>query len=378
MTVRRKKTKRGGTKLGEGTYGCVITPPPSCHGEKLANDDGAPKVAKVFKREYEFDAYGRPIAMLDYADEEWDLAKAVHKLDPKNKWSPPVYQRCELPVKHMTYDKKECELTKHLKDSELATYIVMKYGGSSLEDLVDAKETISLEDFKTIMHTCLFGISALARNEWIHMDIKPGNILFDPKEKKCYLIDFSLMTPYDETLYVPDRTEFLRYKYPWFPPEFYIAVNIDRKTAEVNVHTGELRMRMAKLYTNLHLPQGFVTRIIEETMRLKNRLEKEANNFAAHPLQLLEMARLKEKIDVFSLGVSLLQVYNVCVNEKDSDIEDILVKMCNGNPFERIFSTEAMHMLIKVGQKKSPSPSRILPLPIMAKLKTMLNRKNNS
>lgn len=362
-SYKAKGKRRGGAKLGEGSYGCVISPAPVCKGESLAPTDGSNQnmVAKVFKYK-------------EHADEEWELAKTVHKLDPNNTWSLPVYKRCARPTKYLQNDKYSCDLTKHMDSDAVITYIVMKYGGKSLDEL----DELPLDNFRNIMQTCLLALLTMSRREWIHMDIKPGNVLYDEAEDKCYLIDFSLMESYSEKLYDPQRKDFLSTKYPWFPPEFHMST-LFNDFGDIDINLVELTKRMEKLYSRLDLPQDFAKSVVDGCLRFANDVVEQANTYNVHPLQLLEQPQLKEKIDIYSLGVTLLEVYYSNVVRKDPAIEDILAKMTKSNPFERISAHAAVRML----KRSLFTASRILPLPSvipnnMSNSKLKSNGKNNS
>jgi len=59
-------------------------------------------------------------------------------------------------------------------------------------DLFTAAESLSAQNLFSAIMQATFALDFLHRNGFIHRDIKPSNILFSPKDKKAYLLDFGL------------------------------------------------------------------------------------------------------------------------------------------------------------------------------------------
>ncbi len=73
--------------------------------------------------------------------------------------------------------------------------VMEDFGGISLKDYFTCVETLhtkSLEEFLLLALAMSKALELLYRNNIIHKDIKPSNILINPETKQVKLIDFSI------------------------------------------------------------------------------------------------------------------------------------------------------------------------------------------
>lgn len=336
--------KKGGKVVAEGSYGCVVTPPPKCT-QKLAQNTAAvtskskKTVAKI---------YGDANNMRD----EWDLSMKVAQMDRDGRWSIPVYESCAVRVGDLEReDRDNCDITKTLDDNAAVTYITMEYGGASLEDLIRNDEVISIKEFLLIMETCLLAVIMMLQRGYMHLDIKPGNVLYDAKHGRCYLIDFSLMQRIKDEFYTIDNHSIFEYAYMWYPPEFYLASRAMNVAQLSNITSQELRNRFERVYGR----HGFLTNLELGIM------VAEANDAIAglqsHPpltslWQILDDKLYKSKVDIFSLGMTLKELYVKCVEEDMDSVADLLDGMVSANVFSRIRPHDAYSTLSKILQKR--------------------------
>ncbi|MGK7916349.1 MAG: AAA family ATPase, partial [Prochloraceae cyanobacterium] len=85
---------------------------------------------------------------------------------------------------------KSYSLQKH---NNVFALILEDFGGESLNKLLDVRKLESLE-FLTIAIQLAKTIGELHQNQIIHKDIKPSNIIIDPKSLKVKICDFSIST----------------------------------------------------------------------------------------------------------------------------------------------------------------------------------------
>lgn len=327
---------RGGKVLAEGAYGCVVSPSPKC------STTSSPKntVAKLF-------------AENDLMDEEYTLAKEVAKIDPSRKWSIPVYGKCQMQVKELAKEDREgCTSTKKMYDDNFVSYMVMDYGGTSLDEYVANRVQMDITVFCSIFETCLSAIHMMHKAGFMHLDIKPGNILYNASTKKCYLIDFSLMRKMDHRFYTEEHEYLFSARYPWYPPEFpilergvlfnyYDSPGI--KSAICELYDRAFAREKIKIFKPLELGT-MAYEILDFIDALKRK--KNPNVWSIMNSQYNEML---PKVDVFSLGLTMLYVYRTCVDVKAriGEVEDILIGMISGNVFTRITTSAALDALRK-------------------------------
>ena len=71
----------------------------------------------------------------------------------------------------------------------------------------------------------LLGIIKMNKNNYVHLDIKPDNILYNSELNKLSIIDFGLSFKIESSknkLNSDKKGKILNHNYPYFPPEFKI------------------------------------------------------------------------------------------------------------------------------------------------------------
>ena len=169
--------------VNQGTYGCVYRPPLKCKNKK--------KTAKNMISK---------LMVTDEANAEVNEYKILRRIDSENKYYPGPPQKCEVNPKDKNISDYDCSLleeTPNLKDYSLLMY---KDGGIDLDDFVEDHLDEYLKNGKQ-RQTDLFWLNALnlfkglrlyLNNDFLHHDIKPSNIVFNPKTYTFNFIDFGL------------------------------------------------------------------------------------------------------------------------------------------------------------------------------------------
>ena len=83
--LKRTKKLKGGTKLGEGSFGCVVAPSIPCNNKKLYPVKTASKIVVVSGKEH-----------LRELNEEIRLSHLLNKLDPNNKYFITILSSCKM------------------------------------------------------------------------------------------------------------------------------------------------------------------------------------------------------------------------------------------------------------------------------------------
>jgi serine/threonine protein kinase len=196
--------------IGEGTYGCVFRPPIKCkNGKKY----GTGKVSKL---------------MTDRAAqkevEEYDILKNV---DPQELYYPGPPISCKAdPLDASTEIKpNDCKLLKNDPNIDNYSLLIYNDGGVDLnvfcESELDTYLAIDPQKqtdlFFLNAHNLLKGVQLFIKEDFIHHDIKPGNIVFEPSTYKFNFIDFGLSKNYSvlfNELIMRTRAEPFHWSYP--------------------------------------------------------------------------------------------------------------------------------------------------------------------
>ena len=189
---------KGGKLIGQGQYGCVFNPPLGCFKDKSKDTDrdrDRDKVGKVFFNDSEF-------------NDEMKRMKQIELLDPKHTFTVPLLDHCKIIAqKH----NSQCEINNN------SCQIIYSFGGIDLNN-IDNIDIKIIHCFLNIIK----GIRVMHSNQYIHGDIKPGNILYHKKRNVLKLIDFGFASKSDD-VYRNGSTIFDRMsaQYPYFPPEYF-------------------------------------------------------------------------------------------------------------------------------------------------------------
>lgn len=176
--------------IGEGSYGCVHQPSIEC------NKDPSPG--------FNYDDYVSKIMKTKYAEQELSDFLIIHRADPSEKYhlGEPILCKPKLNEENLKDIKKCKQLTSFMdKTQNDFSLLLLKYGGYDIKDFCDKhldKYFSSDKENKTNkllleIHHLLKGLRVFYNNEIVHYDIKPQNILINPKTGKMVFIDFGLM-----------------------------------------------------------------------------------------------------------------------------------------------------------------------------------------
>lgn len=206
ITKRKSKTRSKGEKkskheilsqrtiknrkvIGEGSYGCVHKPSLKCD-KKVGKVNYKNKISKILsteEAENEMKEYNI-IANID-KDNGFFLGKPIMCPVRESENNLNAISKCE----------QGYELLKNIKDESL---LVMDYGGDNLDIISQefAKMKKTKENVDTVKiflgkaHRLFLGIQFLYKNNIIHHDMKPQNILYNKQNNHVNFIDFGFTT----------------------------------------------------------------------------------------------------------------------------------------------------------------------------------------
>ena len=235
--TQRKQTKspkkrKGGSAIGQGSYGCVLDRPLRCANGDNAIDNIDPRrvVSKLFMDKYTYKT-------------EVNNMNTIAAIPGSDGWSLLMQGNCQVDMDTPNATPDEEEACNVLNQRETASdpiyQIIMTKGSISLDAFIKSGGKLSIYDFCRYIKNVLQGVCAMHASKLMHLDIKPGNVVLKQMkdddvvvdEMQAYLIDFSLMSSLKEPLYTQEKkhlflnsanTEHGHFMYQWYPPEFRI------------------------------------------------------------------------------------------------------------------------------------------------------------
>jgi serine/threonine protein kinase len=286
--------------LGEGTYGCVISPSIECIPSKPKYDYvtsyAGDKVSKIF------------IDVEDYK-KEMEINIKIHKLDPESKYFITPIQACTAKIDTIPITKN-CKMiaNKNTKPSNV-NQLIMPHAGKDMYAYIETlpNNKISLTEWISLLGNIIEGITVLRDNKMCHCDIKPANMMYNNVALR--LIDFGLTATF-RNLYKDDEGF---WPYLFYPPELYVAdfflVNFmkarfnkvfeDKITAIIG-DTKDIK-DIKKIFKKYYFDKDTVKDDLEIYFRREGRSKSR---------ETLRKPENIEKIDIFSLGMSCVFLHS--------------------------------------------------------------------
>lgn len=233
----KQTNQKGGEKIGEGGFGCVVKPSIPC---KLGQKSNNKYVSKIILNNKPYD-YEKELEKLNY----------VKEIDKNNKYCISYIDECELDIdilkkrqikdiiKVNYIDLKRDSTQFTLTDSNVSSYLsnnekrqikkdyclidplqpykyrnqIQVYGGENIKPILKninnkylKKYNYIKKNYKSICKHLIDGLKLMHKNEFVHRDIKLENMIYT-KENNQHLfkyIDFGLsnILKYNKKLYL--------------------------------------------------------------------------------------------------------------------------------------------------------------------------------
>lgn len=331
----------GGKLLGQGTYGCVFHPSLKCSSSDVNNKTLETGVSKVFQKER-------------YMIEEFAETQKIKRMDKKGKFTNRALGSCS--VSYSNIDKKDmdgCKFSKQINiPNKQLHQIVYEHKGIDLNQFLKTTP-YAIEDTFHHIYNLLKGIQILVKNKYIHLDLKPDNILITDTNK-ALLIDFGLGRPFKDLFDIQESDYILSYDYMWYAPEFKVFY----KLMEDNDEDEE---EDSKMNESTPMDKTFLKRLIKEAVHNyedselfdKYSIKKEIKSFISrlgndrkaieksdNALKSYFENNFAHKADVFAMGMvmhKILKHSEAHLNDFDLEesFKDIIFKAAHPNPFKR-------------------------------------------
>jgi serine/threonine protein kinase len=205
-----KEKQQGGKLLGEGGFGCVISPPLKCkdkHFSSIPYSIDSKYISKLV--EYNEDEDDEIMAELKFGEK-------LVRIDPTQKYFSPMINGCNFykqksndieyqyykPVENSNNSSYNSNINQKCKVYEDQEYLnlISKNAGINIKEALNSKDPNILVYFKNnyiniFKHLCN-GIKILHKNNILHKDIKSLNLMFNYNQNidkaKITIIDFGL------------------------------------------------------------------------------------------------------------------------------------------------------------------------------------------
>jgi len=201
--------------LGEGTYGTVICPPKLIHNDamssfKIINNKINPQYCQKCN-EYSLEKYVGKIFDKTNAGEakmEFKEATKIHKL-----------------CKELTVNVYDLAI---LQDKKIQ--IIYENGGNVINSENKHLKIIKTHFDESFINFVMLFKKTLVNNQYLHLDIKPDNILWNPEKNKLLLIDFGLSSSIKNVdVFIKNNVNLIGQKYMFWCPDFYIVNKLSKQ-----------------------------------------------------------------------------------------------------------------------------------------------------
>ena len=320
--------------VAAGSHGCAIRESIPCDTITWTENT----ISKLFK------SASDAIAEKDIHNE------IVNKIDPSNEFTLKLVYSCEINNIHNELDVKTLKYCGIPKSAHKIHQLVYVDGGM---DLLFAAEKFPFETIFVSLESAFLGLCALQTHGFLHLDIKPENIVYNSKTRKLALIDFGMAcyasgvksTKAAKVKNFDDEKRSKRYShtYLYYPGEFNVFDPAARKSNRWTLYACVMRnFDLADDGDNAHIKY-----IREQLMQFK----------VMEPLTYVRPgggnAYDPKTVDVYGLGASIIEVLSISYLNKKARIDetssrfynavvDLCMKMLHCDPRVRILPVSAL------------------------------------
>ena len=392
--MKKTKTLKGGKFLGQGSFGCVVSPAIACNKNKYNSNSKSETKKKLNMQSNEY--VSKIIISPDETDkDEITISNKLKNLDQKQNYFITFEDACrikELPsnrsntvkVKYHNnslekyvldnkrkYDKESCKIDLKLKPIN----IIMPYGGYDLTNILDKKRIepklilarkMLFKYFKECFKHLLIGIKLMHDFRIVNRDIKMENIMInydmnktdknkskinESKNIKIRFIDFGLSSILSPSYCEKMSNIDIRGTPGAISPELLIAYNIydNKNYGEIKE---DLHINIKKIldyFKDSKLTYNYDNIILELYKKIINEFKTKdiLNKFFGSDIN--KYNGYLQKGDIFALGITMYEFvnnYNYEYKNSETNIQlnnethkgklsDLLYNMVNLDPDKR-------------------------------------------
>ena len=354
--------------IGEGGFGCVFKPSLPCSDKKISYKN---KISKWM--------------LSKSAIEELQEYTVIAKADPKADFYTGKPTKCSIKQgAEMTRAIKRCELLKtKIKNKSVkqiakeTALLIITDGGDDLEkwvkkiDLLDDSlaAQVKIMEFWKETRRLFLGIQTFLKNDLVHHDLKPQNIVYKMENKRVNYIDFGLMRSTKTEAVKCSIKNACRSKSHWNYPTDILFMNriayetLAKKTMAERATI--MKGYLESLKKKIDVPfvksfYEFFTYIIKkDDSALRMDFYKRYWKGFEELLMTVRMDNYAEFLnkslktfDVYGLGLSLLFVLNKVKKNMDAKIVSQVYELCfhmmTPNVFQRYSAEKALFEYDKI------------------------------
>ena len=343
---------KGGKFLGQGTYGCVFFPSKKCRYQLEQKQSFDKAVSKVFDSKHKM------------KDEIVENNK-IKRMDKDGLYTNKALGSCEVSINEFAVNEKgKC---KHLSTSDSVKskeyhQILYEHKGIDLNTFM--KTPYSLSNTFNYLLNLMKGIQLLVQHYYVHLDLKPDNILISDSNK-ALLIDFGLGRSFTSLYNINSSDYLLNYKYIWYPPEFKLFYDLQTNSVHPDYLLDEF-IEFNYYKYNSDYPK-YTERYVESQSK---EFFKTINNSGAASNPNYFIDNFAHKTDVFSIGMVMFYLHKSA--KKDADFQkyskrfsNIMVKAYTLNPYKRATIDDIISYLESLMKSSSTKNSTTKKSPII-------------
>lgn len=331
--------------IAKGSDGCITKPAVACTSNQHTQ---IPKDQEIVGKLY----YSTP-----RFKHEMIIYKLIRHLDKTMQWSIPVFGSCQVMTSEIP---DQCWDRNKFNQTPKTMQALMQYGGVSLDDYVrdkagQSRPPLTKETFLRIMKTIGTGISMLQKYGYVHMDVKPANILV--KVNKPYLIDFGMVTTLDNVYNINEHENLMKSMYVWYPPEFFLYYTLNlKKMRKLNIDDDNVIDSLTEYCMTTYDNKCYGLSKSDSSYAHNLASFKTFIKYAAKlPLPDLHRVMLEScavKFDVYSLGAVCKNLYNRYHTSWPSHFQKTILKildsMIDCDPLKRMNISKVLFHLKRV------------------------------
>jgi serine/threonine protein kinase len=400
MSNKEKDKQKGGKLLGEGGFGCVISPPLKCknkHFTSVPYSIDSKYISKLV--EYNDDEDEEIMAELKFGEK-------LIKLDPTQKYFSPIINGCDFykqksnDIEYHYYKPSTTETSDNtstnnakckIYDDQNYLNLISKNAGINIKDALNTRDPVILSYFRNnyvhiFKHLCE-AIKIIHKNNILHKDIKSLNIMFNYNTRtdkaNITIIDFGLSDYLNKDTYsLRDLYYFVGAGTESYKPiEIIIIYNIlsllkKNKYKDVINFKKNVLDKILKTYTNISerysekyffMENGF----IYKNNQLYTNIGKEKHLYAFDEgriemifekiyqeivdnifiKNLMYHQKYITKWDIFSMGLVFAEIIVKC-NINDNKAFELVNNMVNPNYWERYDINQCLNDKLFSGETK--------------------------
>lgn len=241
-----QRTIKNRKVIGEGSYGCVHKPSLKCD-KKVGKVNYKNKISKILSTEE--------------AENEMKEYNIISNIDKENGFFLGKPRMCPVRESENNLNaigkcEQGYELLKNIKDESL---LVMDYGGDNLDILAHefnkmkkTRENIDIvKKFLGKAHRLFLGIEFLYKNNIIHHDMKPQNILYSKQNNHINFIDFGFTTYKQDVKESSLKSDNWLSKYHWSYPLEINYMNYNKYMDFAKLSKSEKTRAFTEIVNNL-------------------------------------------------------------------------------------------------------------------------------